>query len=358
MRRLCQPGAKCLGRSPRGDVWEFKEPLARITRTAIEGGAVLPDAERKWVWARRLAAAVAMAALATQVKQVVPYTDRKRVLPLPEAVDAWIGHLVVRDTPLKEAALPKGHEFTKLLDRVLQRLLGGLRDDSVDEPGLARFLRWNWTITLVDSPVVNAYCFPGGRVVVHTGLIDRMDSEEKVALCVAHEVAHALARHGTEKLLCRLAAMGPAPFLGEAPRAQSPPLLPFSRASELEADAIGLHLAVAAGYRITEQTVTTMQELLHQSPRASSAEGRKRGLVEQHPALASVASSLLDLFNRVDSTHPSQEERVASLLQLLPDVVAKYDAKRSSPKQPRNAWYQPFRDGGLARNDTCPAVSS
>ncbi|KAJ9436487.1 hypothetical protein DIPPA_07426 [Diplonema papillatum] len=43
MRRLCQPGAKCLGRSPRGDVWEFKEPLARITRTAIEGGAVLPD---------------------------------------------------------------------------------------------------------------------------------------------------------------------------------------------------------------------------------------------------------------------------------------------------------------------------
>ncbi|KAJ9436486.1 hypothetical protein DIPPA_19931 [Diplonema papillatum] len=43
MRRLRQPGAKCLGQSPRGDVWEFKEPLARITRTAIEGGAVLPD---------------------------------------------------------------------------------------------------------------------------------------------------------------------------------------------------------------------------------------------------------------------------------------------------------------------------
>lgn len=122
--------------------------------------------------------------------------------------------------------------------------------------------RWPWRFLVVESPVVNAFCAPGGIVVVHTGLLQFVDEqvragtlpdrESAVATLVAHEVAHAVARHGAEGLskvpwrmwVSALAASSPLlPFL-YAGLVE----LPYSRMMEEEADDIGLELLAHACY--------------------------------------------------------------------------------------------------------------
>lgn len=139
--------------------------------------------------------------------------------------------------------------------------------------GLEKELRnFAWEFNVVDDPkTVNAFCMPGGKVVVYTGILSVTQNEDALAVVMGHEIAHALANHGNERvsqgLVAQLGltaadlalAMSQKPqatrdliMMGAGAATQLGVLLPFSRKHESEADEIGLYLLAMAGYNPAE----------------------------------------------------------------------------------------------------------
>ncbi|MEO6187602.1 MAG: M48 family metallopeptidase, partial [Ginsengibacter sp.] len=137
------------------------------------------------------------------------------------------------------------------------------------EKGLSNELAgYKWEFNLVDNKEVNAWCMPGGKVVVYTGLLPVAQNEAALAIVMGHEITHAVARHGQERMSQALLAQGLA-LTGDiftsgnskangifnsvfAPTAQIGVLLPNSRNQEYEADHYGLIFAAMAGYNPRE----------------------------------------------------------------------------------------------------------
>ena len=137
------------------------------------------------------------------------------------------------------------------------------------QQGLADQLSgYKWEFNLVESPEVNAWCMPGGKVVVYTGLLKVTQNEAGLAIVLGHEISHAVLQHGRERMSQALLAQGIG-IGGDlftsgnaqvnnifnaiyAPTAQVGVLLPNSRNQELEADHYGLIFAAMAGYNPQE----------------------------------------------------------------------------------------------------------
>jgi predicted Zn-dependent protease len=128
----------------------------------------------------------------------------------------------------------------------------------------AELVGYNWEFNLVNSPEINAWCMPGGKVVVYTGLLDFTKNENALAVVLGHEITHAVAHHGNERLSQAFIAQG-IQVAGDAftknnketnavfnavfmPGTQLGVLLPNSRNHELEADHFGIIFAAMAGY--------------------------------------------------------------------------------------------------------------
>lgn len=127
---------------------------------------------------------------------------------------------------------------------------------------------YQWEFNLVDAKEVNAWCMPGGKVVVYTGILPVTQNEAALAVVMGHEIAHAIAQHGNERMSQQMVAQGIG-TVGSvltsgnstvanifntvyAPGAQVAVLLPNSRKQELEADHYGLIFAAMAGYNPNE----------------------------------------------------------------------------------------------------------
>ena len=129
---------------------------------------------------------------------------------------------------------------------------------------------FKWEFNVVDDPkTVNAFCMPGGKVVVYTGILSVTKNEDALAVVMGHEIAHALAHHGNERmsqgLVAQLGLTSLDLALSQKPAAtrqllmtaagagaQVGVMLPFSRTHESEADEIGLYLMTMAGYNPNE----------------------------------------------------------------------------------------------------------
>ena len=127
-----------------------------------------------------------------------------------------------------------------------------------------------WEFNVVDDPnTVNAFCMPGGKVVVYTGILKVTQNEDALAVVMGHEIAHAIAKHGNERMsqgvVAQLGLTSLDLALSQKPAAtrallmqaagagaQVGVLLPFSRTHESEADEIGLYLMAMAGYNPAE----------------------------------------------------------------------------------------------------------
>lgn len=128
-----------------------------------------------------------------------------------------------------------------------------------------------WEFNVVDDPTVNAFCMPGGKVVVYTGILKVTQNEDALAVVMGHEIAHALAHHGNERMSqglvtqLGLTTLDLGLALSQKPAAtrqllmqaagagaQLGVILPFSRKHESEADEIGLYLMAMAGYNPSE----------------------------------------------------------------------------------------------------------
>ncbi len=124
---------------------------------------------------------------------------------------------------------------------------------------------YTWEFNLVDDPAVNAWCMPGGKVVVYTGLLPVAKDKDGLAVVMGHEIAHAIANHGNERmsqgLIQQMGGLGLQVALSQKPAAtqqlfmgaygvgtQVGAMLPFSRMHESEADRMGLIFMAMAGY--------------------------------------------------------------------------------------------------------------
>lgn len=172
---------------------------------------------------------------------------------------------------------------------------------------------YKWEINLVEDKSINAWCMPGGKIVVYTGLLPVTQNETALAIVMGHEIAHALAKHGSERmsqgLIQQLGGVALSAALQNKP-AQTQGLfntayglgsnlgyiLPFNRNNELEADKYGLMFAALANY--------DPREAIPFWQRMSQQGGAKP------PEFL--------------STHPSDERRIADLQAMMPEVLKKY----------------------------------
>lgn len=123
----------------------------------------------------------------------------------------------------------------------------------------------NWEVVLFDNPSPNAFALPGGKIGVHTGLLDVAENSDQLAAVIGHEIAHVIAEHGNERMTQQLGINLVLIVVGLVTESDSDLLrqalglgahfgvtLPFSRAHETEADIIGLDIMAAAGFRPEE----------------------------------------------------------------------------------------------------------
>lgn len=186
--------------------------------------------------------------------QSVPYTKRSRLVLVSAGEEAALGRNAYKEE-LSKARLSTDAAATAMVRRVGERIAA-----AADKPD------FNWEFNLIDDPkTVNAWCLPGGKVAVYSGILPITRDEEGLAVVMGHEIAHALARHGSERmsqgLLAQLGGVALGAAMASKPEATQQlaqqaygagatvgVLLPFSRAHESEADRIGLILMAKAGY--------------------------------------------------------------------------------------------------------------
>ena len=172
---------------------------------------------------------------------------------------------------------------------------------------------YDWEFNLVDNKEANAWCMPGGKVVFYSGILPICENETGVAVVMGHEIAHAIAEHGGERmsqgLITQLGGMGLAIAIENEPEetkalwmtafgvgTQLGVMLPFSRLHESEADHLGLIFMAMAGY----------------DPHES---------IEFWKRMSANKSGTQPEFL---STHPSDETRIKDLQSLLPDALKYY----------------------------------
>jgi predicted Zn-dependent protease len=172
---------------------------------------------------------------------------------------------------------------------------------------------YNWEFNLVNNKEANAWCMPGGKVVVYTGLLPITQNEAALAIVLGHEITHAVAHHGQERISQALLAQGVG-LAGDifthgnpevnnifnavyAPSAQIGVLLPNSRKQELEADHYGLIFAAMAGYN--------PREAIPFWKRMAAASGGSQG-----PELL--------------SSHPLDEKRIQKIESFMPEALKYY----------------------------------
>lgn len=204
----------------------------------------------------------------------------------------------------------------EMVRRVGQRLAVAVKQYYKNKRVSNNLDNYQWEFNLVDNKEVNAWCMPGGKVVVYTGLLAVTQNETALAIVLGHEITHAVLGHGSERMSQQMAAQGLGALGGVALGgntqavnifnsvyglgAQYGELLPNSRKQELEADHYGLIFAASAGYnpQMALEFWTRMANL---------------GNNQKPPAFL--------------SDHPSDEERIQKIREIMPEALQYYRAK-------------------------------
>ena len=247
----------------------------------------------------------------------VPITERRSLQILPDSELATLS-LQQYSEILKKSKLSADPRKVQMVRRVGERIAHATEEFFV-ESGMADEIKsYQWEFNLIeDDKTVNAWCMPGGKVAVYTGLLPITQDETGLAVVMGHEIGHAVAKHGNERmsqgLLVQLGGIGLAAALGSNSAAttdlflaaygagtQLGVLLPYSRLQESEADRIGLVLMAKAGYD-PRQAIPFWE--------------RMRAKGEARPP------ELL-------STHPAPESRIENLRKYIPEALPYYKKSR------------------------------
>lgn len=246
-------------------------------------------------------------ALAAAGCQSVPYTGRSHMLLVSQAEEMRMGEEAYADT-MGKSKLSKDREQVELLRRVGARIA-----KAADQPD------FQWEFNLIDDAgTLNAWCLPGGKVAFYTGILTVAGGEDGIAVVMGHEIAHAIARHGAERMsqgmLVEFGGQALSALTANQPEATRAlygqayglganlgVMLPYSRAHESEADHIGLILMTKAGYDPGHALA-----FWKRMEAASGGAGTGSGM---------------EAFLR---THPTDVDRQRQIEEWLPEVRAKY----------------------------------
>ena len=243
-----------------------------------------------------------------------PITGRSQLILISEIQEIKLG-ITAYNQVLQESKLSKNKTYVDSVKRVGDRIASYTGKN------------YNWQFNVIESDQINAWCLPGGKIAFYEGILDIMDNEAQVAAVMAHEIAHATARHGGERIsLGILAQVGAvaiqialrdkdpaiqyAVFQAYAPTVLIGVILPYSRNQEHEADEIGLVYMSKAGYN-PEEALIFWEKMYEEN------KGKPRP-----PEWL--------------STHPTTPKRIAEIKEMLPEMIEIYLAseEKNTPLKP------------------------
>ncbi len=244
---------------------------------------------------------------------VVPITGRHQLNMIPNSTMLSMSYQQYGDF-LKSNKKSTNKQQTRMVKKVGHRIQKAVEKYLTDNGLADRISNYNWEFNLVDSPEQNAWCMPGGKVVVYSGILPLTKTETGLAVVMGHEIAHAIAEHGNERMSQQMLVQMGGTALSAAMRtkpaetqkmwmqvyglgAQYGAVLPYSRLQESEADKLGLIFMSIAGYDPRE-AVTFWQRMSE----------NKKG--QAPPELM--------------STHPADETRIQKIKQNLPEALKYY----------------------------------
>ncbi|MEZ4599722.1 MAG: M48 family metallopeptidase [Syntrophotaleaceae bacterium] len=242
----------------------------------------------------------------------VPVTERQQLNLVPESTmvsasqdqyqEFLQNHEVIRNTPESEMVKRVGQNIRQAVEEFMAR-----RGESGELAG------YNWEFNLIASEEVNAFAMPGGKVAIFSGILPIAQNEAGLATIMGHEVAHVIARHGSERmsqqLITQMGGQALSALLATQPQtaqtlwmqvfgvgAQVGVMLPYSRLQESEADYLGLIFMAMAGY----------------DPRAA---------VDVWQRMAQLGGAGVPEFL---STHPADQTRIREIQEKLPEALQYY----------------------------------
>jgi predicted Zn-dependent protease len=255
---------------------------------------------RKFVVTALLAASLAAC-------QANPVSGRKQLVLVSEEqaqTSSAQAYTKTLDEAQKKGKLSTDAALNSRVRRITDRLIvqaGNMYAPSRD---------WKWSVAVFDEPTLNAWCMPGGKMAIYTGIIHKLSlSDDEIGQIMGHEIAHALLGHGRERM-SRAIAMQGGMQLGSilvgrdlsvlTPVADIALTLPNSRENESEADRYGLELAARAGF--DPRTAVRLWEKMS----TASGDGPPQFL----------------------STHPAPSNRIQALNALIPQMMPIYEKAR------------------------------
>lgn len=246
--------------------------------------------------------------------QKVPITGRKQLKLLPSSIVNSMGAenyvSFLKENPAVTPPTVQSAEVSVVGDRVKTAVVKYMNDNGMAK----RLAGYKWEFNTVNSNDVNAWCMPGGKVVVYTGILPLTKDDAGLAVVLGHEIAHAIAEHGNERmsqeLAVQAAGIGLELYMQQKPEqtrqiflaafgvGSQLGTLAYSRQHELEADKLGLIFMAMAGYD-PQRAISFWQEM------ASSGGSKTPEFL---------------------STHPSDEHRIAEIKKFLPEAQKYYVA--------------------------------
>ena len=242
----------------------------------------------------------------------VPLTGRSQLNMIPNSEMLAMSYQQY-DLFLKENKISTNKAEVDMVKKVGERIEQAVEKYMRDNNLSSRLSGYNWEFNLVENDQVNAWCMPGGKVVVYTSILPVTNDEAGLAVVMGHEIAHAIAEHGNERmsqqLLQQVGAVGLMVAMKDEP-VQTQALwlsvygvgtsvgilLPYSRTQESEADHLGLIFMAMAGYNPYE--ATAFWERMAKSGGATPPEFL--------------------------STHPSYDTRIKDLNDWIPEAMKYY----------------------------------
>ena len=245
----------------------------------------------------------------------VPLTGRKQMLLVSDS-EVLSSSLTQYSDYMKTATKSTSKNGSAMVTRVGKKIAAATEQYLKNNGLESEIKNFSWEFNLVKDDQVNAFCMPGGKIVVYEGLMQLVDSDDELAVVVGHEVAHAVAKHSNERMSQQLMAQYGAQIIGQALSyksaavqqignsvyglgAQYGVMLPFSRKHESEADYMGLVFMTMAGYN-PEVAVNFWQNM----------SAGKSGATPEFM-----------------STHPSDATRISDIQKYLPELE-KYKTKK------------------------------
>lgn len=252
----------------------------------------------------RVAAIAAVIMIVLAACETVPISGRSQLQLLGERQEIQMGLTAYRDT-LKKEKVSSDPKLNEMVQRVGRRI--------AEATGKSDY---QWEFRVIDNDkTVNAFCLPGGKVAVYTGILQVARDDAGLATVMGHEIAHAIARHGGERLSQQLAVEGLVAATAVALSERDPRksnlyagllglgatvgvLLPYSRLQESEADRLGLTYMAKAGY-----DPRAAVDFWRRMAENSKGKGRPFELL---------------------STHPADEARIREIEKWIPEALTLY----------------------------------